>query len=114
MPRLTNSVEKWPRRSRRCPGPWHGKELHLPMRDESNQEHFFDGYTERLVVLQLLGHRSGYPRARLLADLDDIEPQLVEQAIASLEQAGVVCVEGTRLHPSAALQRLDELTMICI
>ncbi|HWX95378.1 MAG TPA: hypothetical protein VNZ01_00885 [Solirubrobacteraceae bacterium] len=84
------------------------------MRDESNQEHFFDGYTERLVVLQLLGHRSGYPRARLLADLDDIEPQLVEQAIASLEQAGVVCVEGTRLHPSAALQRLDELTMICI
>jgi hypothetical protein len=32
-----------------------GKELHRPMRDESNQEHFFDGYSERLVVLAVIG-----------------------------------------------------------
>ena len=31
-----------------------------------------------------------------------------------LERAGVVSVKGTRLYPSAALQRLDDLTMICI
>ena len=83
------------------------------MRDESNQEHFFDGYSERPVVLAVIGRTRGYPRARLLADLDDIERQLVERAIASLERAGVVYVEST-LHPSAALQRLDDLTMICI
>jgi hypothetical protein len=84
------------------------------MRGESKHDDFFDGYTERLVVLQLLGHKRGYPRARLLADLDDIEPEVVEQAIASLAQAGVLRVKRTRLHASVALQRLDELTMICI
>jgi hypothetical protein len=84
------------------------------MRGESKHDRFFDGYTERLVVLQVLGHRRGYPRVRVLADLDDIDPALVEQAIESLAQAGVLRVKRTRLHASVALQRLDELTMICI
>jgi hypothetical protein len=84
------------------------------MRDESNQEHFFDGYTERLVVLAVLGHKRGYPRRRVLSDLDDIEPEIVERAIASLEHAGLVCGRRARLYPSAALQRLDDLTMICV
>jgi len=69
------------------------------MRDESNQEHFFDGYTERLVVLAVIGRTRGYSRARLLADLDDIAPQLVGRAIASLERAGVVYVKSARLYP---------------
>jgi hypothetical protein len=84
------------------------------MQGESNQEHFFDGYTERLVALAVLGHKRGYPRARVLADLDDIDPELVDSAIASLERAGVLRSEGTRLYPSSAMQRLDELTMICV
>ena len=84
------------------------------MRDESNQDHLFDGYTERLVVLQVLGQMRGCPRARLLAELDDIDPELVEHAIASLEKAGLVRVNRARVYPSAALQRLDELTMICV
>jgi hypothetical protein len=84
------------------------------MRDESNQEHFFDGYTQRLVVLAVLGRTRGYPRARLLADLNDLDAGRVECAIASLQEAGVVCVKRTRVYPSAALRRLDELTMICV
>jgi DNA-binding MarR family transcriptional regulator len=84
------------------------------MRDESKQEQQFDGHTERLVVLAVLGRTRGYPRARLLADLDDIEPDSVERAIASLEQAGLLDVKRARLHPSAAMQRLDDLAMICI
>jgi DNA-binding MarR family transcriptional regulator len=84
------------------------------MRGESKQEQPFDGYTERLVVLAVLGRRRGYPRAQLLADLDDIEQHLVEQAIASLEQAGLLDVKRTRLHPTAAMQRLDDLAMNCL
>jgi hypothetical protein len=84
------------------------------MQDESNQEHFFDGYTQGLVVLAVLGRKRGYPRTRLLADLDDLDAERVECAIASLERAGVVRVKRTRLYPSAALQRLDDLTMICV
>jgi hypothetical protein len=84
------------------------------MRDESNQEDSFDGFTERLVALQVLGHRRGYPRSRLLSDLDDIDPALVERAIASLERAGVLVAKRTRLHPSPCLERLHDLAMICI
>jgi hypothetical protein len=84
------------------------------MRDESNQEDSLDGFTERLVALHVLGHRRGYPRSRLLADLDDIDPLLIEDAIASLERAGVLVVKRTRLHPSDCLQRLHDLAMICI
>jgi hypothetical protein len=84
------------------------------MRDESNQEPRFDSDTERLVVLAVVESRRGYPRAALLADLADIEPGLVELAIASLEQAGLLEVKRTRLHPTAALRRVDELGLICL
>ena len=84
------------------------------MRDESKQEQPFDGYTERLVGLAVLGRRRGYPRSQLLADLADVEPGQVERAIASLEQAGLLEVKRTRLHPTAAMQRLEDLGMICL
>jgi DNA-binding MarR family transcriptional regulator len=84
------------------------------MRDESNQEPRFDSDTERLVVLAVVESRRGYPRAALLADLADIEPGLVELAIASLEQAGLLEVKRTRLHPTAALRRVDDLGLICL
>jgi hypothetical protein len=84
------------------------------MQDQSNQEGSFDGYTERLVVLAVLGHKRGYPRTRVLADLEDIPREFVERAIASLERAGVVSARRARIYPSPALQRLDDLTMICI
>jgi hypothetical protein len=64
-------------------------------------------------VLEVLGRTRGYPRACVLADLDDIEPALVERAIVSLERAGLAHVKRTRLCPSVALQRLDDLAMIC-
>jgi DNA-binding MarR family transcriptional regulator len=84
------------------------------MRDESKQERQFDGYTERLVVLAVLGHPRGCPRAQLLADLGDIEQGVIERAIASLEEAGLLELKATGLHPSAAMRRLDELAMICL
>jgi DNA-binding MarR family transcriptional regulator len=84
------------------------------MRDESKQEQPFDGYAERLVVLAVLGRRSGYPRSQLLGELAGVEAGRVERAIASLEQAGLLDVKRTRLHPTAALQRLDDLAMICL
>jgi hypothetical protein len=84
------------------------------MQDESNQEHFTGEYIERLVVLQMLGRSRGCTRARLLADLDDVEPRLIDRAMASLVQVGLLCVKRTRFYPSPAMQRLDELAMICV
>ncbi|HEY1690187.1 MAG TPA: hypothetical protein VGF95_15135 [Solirubrobacteraceae bacterium] len=85
------------------------------MRDKSKQ---VDGpanpYTESLVVLQVLGDKRGRPLSKLRAALDDIDPQRVEEAIASLQSAGVVVVKRTRIHSSTALRRIDELHMVCI
>jgi hypothetical protein len=84
------------------------------MRGESKQEQPFDGSIERLVVLAVLGRRRGCPRSRLLAELSDIEPRRIEHAVASLERAGVLDMKRTRLHPTAGVQRLDDLSMICL
>ena len=84
------------------------------MRDESKQEQPIDGHTERLVVLAVLGRPRGCRRAQLLAELSGIQENRVEAAVASLERAGLIEVRRTRLHPSAALRRLDELELICL
>ncbi len=85
------------------------------MRDESKQ---VDGpinhYTENLVALQVLRYKRGCPLSKLLATLDDIDPQWVEASVASLERAGVVVVKRTHVHASPALRRVDELDMVCI
>jgi hypothetical protein len=84
------------------------------MRDESNQVPRFDSETERLVVLAVVEGEGGCSRTALLADLADVAPDLVELAIASLERAGLLEVTRTRLRPSAALRRVDDLGFICL
>jgi DNA-binding HxlR family transcriptional regulator len=85
------------------------------MRNKSKQvEGALNPYTESLVVHQVLGHKRGYPLTRLRADLDDINPEWIEESIASLERAGVVAVKRTRIHPSVVLQRVDDLDMVAI
>jgi hypothetical protein len=86
------------------------------MQDESKHDQPVDHWTERLVVLQALGRdeEGGCPLERVRAELSDIEPARVEDAIASLQAAGVVLVEGGRLRPSEAARRLDDLAMIAI
>ena len=71
-------------------------------------------FTEGLVIQQVLGHERGYPRKRLEADLDDLDPEWIEESIESLEAVGVVVLKRTRLHMSPALRRLDDLHMVTI
>jgi hypothetical protein len=66
------------------------------------------------VVLQLLGRKDGLAPERLEGTLRPVEPEYVREAIAGLEEAGVVVIKRTRIHPTAALRRLDKLTMICV
>jgi coproporphyrinogen III oxidase-like Fe-S oxidoreductase len=71
-------------------------------------------FTEGLVIQQVLGRERGYPLKRLEADLDDLEPEWVEESIESLETAGVVALKRTRLHMTPALRRLSDLNMVSI
>jgi hypothetical protein len=71
-------------------------------------------YTERLVVLQLLGRKDGLAPEYLERTLRPIEAEYVREAIAGLEEAGVVVINRTRIHQSATLRRIDELHLICV
>jgi hypothetical protein len=69
--------------------------------------------TESLVVLQVFREAAlGYPRARLEADLDDLDPGWVAESIESLAHAGVVVVKRRAIHPTEPLRRLTALGMI--
>jgi hypothetical protein len=67
--------------------------------------------TEYLVVLQVVGRVHGRERERMYRALRRT-PAEVDAAITSLQRAGVVAVKGARVHPSPALERLDELSLI--
>jgi hypothetical protein len=54
-------------------------------------------YTERLVVLELLGRKGGVGPAQLERNLRPIETEYVREAIAGLEEAGVLVIKGTRV-----------------
>lgn len=86
--------------------------------DEDDDAEFHGGmvnpFTEELVVYQLLGRKRGVLPARLRKALNDLSPDLVDESIESLEKVGVVVTKCTRVHPTAAMQRLDDLNMICI
>jgi Mn-dependent DtxR family transcriptional regulator len=85
------------------------------MRDESNQDpERADPESERLVVIEVLESKDGYTSSRLERKLSPVSPEGVRNAVASLERIGVVDVKRTRVHPSAALRRIDELGLICI
>lgn len=69
---------------------------------------------EALIVACLLSEKRGITLKRLRRELDDLDPGGVDKSIESLEQASVVFVSDTRIHGTPAMQRLDDLGMICI
>ena len=92
--------------------------MHDQSKQDDGESEFSGGrvnpFTEGLVVQQVLGRERGYPLARLRADLDDLDPDWIEESIESLEAVGVVVVKRTRIHMTPALRRLDELHMVTI
>ena len=85
------------------------------MRDESNQDPgHADPESERLVAIEVLERQDGYTLQRLERKLSPVSPEGLRNAVATLERIGVIDVKRTRVHPSAALRRIDELGLICI
>jgi hypothetical protein len=73
-----------------------------------------DRRTQRALVLQLLrdDHDESWPRSELDAELGDIEALAIACALASLQEAGVIELEGDALSASPAAWRLQELALI--
>jgi hypothetical protein len=67
---------------------------------------------EYLVVVDLLTRPRGRDRERMYQALRTYDHQQVDAAIATLEQAGVVVVDGQAVVGSAALKTLEQLNLI--
>jgi hypothetical protein len=69
-----------------------------------------------VVVLQLLrdDRPDGWPRAELLRELDDVDPDAIRDAVASLAAAGVVILDGEHIQASPCARRLDALGLVTI
>jgi DNA-binding MurR/RpiR family transcriptional regulator len=67
---------------------------------------------EYLVVVDLLSRPRGRDRERMYRTLRTYDHQQVDAAIATLEQAGVVVVNGRAVVGSAALKALEQLNLI--
>jgi DNA-binding HxlR family transcriptional regulator len=72
----------------------------------------FDIRGERLVVLHVLDHER--TRAELERELDDFDSETITRALAGLEQAGVVVIDGDQVRPSESLRHLDTLGLIAV
>jgi hypothetical protein len=79
------------------------------MRQGSNQNH---ESPERLVTIELLGRPRGRDRDRLYRALHELGRETIDEAIASLEAAGVLVTTGRTVKASGALARLERLNLI--
>ncbi len=73
-----------------------------------------DRRAQRVVVLQLMrdDHVDSWARSELDAEFGDIGAPAIARAIASLQEAGVVELEGNSLSASPAARRFQELLLI--
>jgi hypothetical protein len=67
-----------------------------------------------LVVIEVLNRSHGRQRERMYRTLRAHEREEIDAAIASLEQAGVVTVNGQTIKASPALVRLEQLNLIAV
>jgi hypothetical protein len=66
------------------------------------------------VVIEVLNRSHGRQRERMYRTLRAHEREEIDAAIASLEQAGVVTVNGQTIKASPALARLEQLNLIAV
>jgi hypothetical protein len=71
-------------------------------------------HPERLVAIELLGRPRGRDRDRMYRTLRELSRETIDEAIVSLEQAGVLVTAGRTVRASNALTRLERLNLIGI
>ncbi len=88
------------------------------MQDQTNQ--ILDGdearRLERAIVLRIVGaeHDRRCSREGLAAELSDVEPDALAEALAQLDREGVIALEARAVRASRATVRLDELELIAL
>jgi hypothetical protein len=75
-----------------------------------------DPRIERAIILQFLrdDHGDRWSRAELEVEISTVEPLDISDALARLDQDGIVQISGESVSASRAVRRLDELGLIAI
>jgi hypothetical protein len=75
-----------------------------------------DPRVERAIILQFLrdDHGDRWSRAELDVEISNVEPLDISDALARLDQDGIVQVSGECVSASRAVRRLDDLGLIAI
>ncbi len=75
-----------------------------------------DPRIERAIILQLLrdDHGDRWSRAELEVEISNVEPLDISDALARLDQDGIVQISGESVSASRVVRRLDELGLIAI
>lgn len=81
---------------------------------EHPQPHAEPRSIERAIILQLLrdDHDERWSRAELEAEVNDVEPSVLRNAIADLEHQGVVVAQDEHVLASPCARHLDELGLV--
>ena len=67
---------------------------------------------EYLIVLEVAARPRGRDRERLRRSLREHPAEAIDEAVRSLEEAGVVSATPRTVRPSRALRMLDQLGLI--
>jgi len=88
------------------------------MQGKTNRRPLIDDprIAERSIVLALLSdeHPQQWSPAELRRELFDVEPDVVSEALQSLEKGGVMERTGEQLSASQCARHLGSLGMVCI
>ena len=84
------------------------------MQHESKQVPQNPSHAQRVVVLLVLEHTDGLAPSELAVELDDMAPDALADALATLTEEGVIVVDDERVQASRCARRLDVLSLICV
>ncbi len=75
-----------------------------------------DPWVERAIILQFLrdDHEHRWSRAELEVEISNVAALDIGDALARLDQDGIVRISGESAWASRAVRRLDELGLIAI
>lgn len=84
------------------------------MQHESKQVPQDPSSAQRIIVLIVLEHDDGIARSALNAEVDDLDPNAVRDALMMLAREGVIVADDERVQASRCARHLDALSLICV
>jgi hypothetical protein len=73
-----------------------------------------DAQVQAAIALEVIQRAEGVAVSELLGTISDVERERVTAAVDRLHAVGVIRKEGDTVYATDALNRIDEIGLICI